>query len=75
MPQCPVCNAAVSLETTPTVPFCSERCRLVDLGRWLEEGYSVPHVAKDEDDDGEGELVDLSELLPDDFPPHVGDDT
>ena len=35
MPQCPVCNSAVSLETTPTVPFCSDRCRLIDLGRWL----------------------------------------
>ncbi|MBL6830741.1 MAG: DNA gyrase inhibitor YacG, partial [Pirellulales bacterium] len=31
VPQCPVCNAAVSLETTPTAPFCSDRCRLVDL--------------------------------------------
>jgi endogenous inhibitor of DNA gyrase (YacG/DUF329 family) len=23
-------------------PFCSERCRLMDLGRWLDEGYRVP---------------------------------
>jgi len=73
VPQCPVCNAAVSLETTPTVPFCSDRCRLIDLGRWLEEGYSVPHVAK-QDEDEEGELVDLSELLPDDFTPARDED-
>lgn len=66
MPQCPVCNAAVSLETTPTAPFCSDRCRLIDLGRWLEEGYSVPHVPSDDkEDDGDGETVDLSKLLPD----------
>ena len=42
MPKCPVCDAAVDLESTPTVPFCSDRCRLVDLGRWLDEGYAVP---------------------------------
>jgi len=63
VPQCPVCNAAVSLESTPTAPFCSDRCRLVDLGRWLEEGYAVPHVATDDEDEGDGEEVDLSSLL------------
>jgi endogenous inhibitor of DNA gyrase (YacG/DUF329 family) len=24
------------------MPFCSEKCRLIDLNRWLEEGYSMP---------------------------------
>lgn len=42
MPKCPVCDAAVDLGKTPTVPFCSDRCRLIDLGRWLDEGYAVP---------------------------------
>lgn len=42
MPQCPVCDAPVDLQTTPTVPFCSDRCRLIDLGRWLDESYGVP---------------------------------
>jgi endogenous inhibitor of DNA gyrase (YacG/DUF329 family) len=32
----------VNLQTTPTVPFCSDRCRLIDLGRWLDESYGVP---------------------------------
>jgi endogenous inhibitor of DNA gyrase (YacG/DUF329 family) len=50
MPKCPVCDAAVSLETTPTVPFCSDRCRLIDLGRWLDEGYAVPVTRRPEDD-------------------------
>ncbi len=68
MPQCPVCNAAVSLETTPSVPFCSDRCRLIDLGRWLEEGYGVPHVARQDEDQGD-EMLDIMELLPDDFTP------
>jgi len=30
-------------------PFCSERCKLLDLGRWIDGGYRVPA------DDGPGE--------------------
>jgi len=45
-------------------PFCSERCRMADLGRWLSEDYRVPDDSPDEggsipdgpsDDDGERE--------------------
>jgi endogenous inhibitor of DNA gyrase (YacG/DUF329 family) len=55
MPRCPVCDVPVDLQKTPTVPFCSERCRLVDLGRWLDESYGVPAApAEDEDEDGPG---------------------
>jgi len=53
MPRCPVCDADVDLETTPTVPFCSDRCRVIDLGRWLDESYTVPAPPPGEDDDGE----------------------
>ncbi len=42
MPYCPVCDTSIDLEATPTAPFCSDRCRLIDLGRWLDEAYSVP---------------------------------
>ena len=53
MPLCPVCDAPVDLQKTPTVPFCSERCRLVDLGRWLDEAYSVPAAPREGDDEEE----------------------
>ncbi len=53
MPRCPVCDATVDLVTTPTVPFCSDRCRLIDLGRWLDEGYGVPQPRKP----GPGEMA------------------
>ncbi|VTS03913.1 dna gyrase inhibitor : DNA gyrase inhibitor YacG OS=Cystobacter violaceus Cb vi76 GN=yacG PE=3 SV=1: DUF329 [Tuwongella immobilis] len=26
----------------PDYPFCSKRCRTIDLGRWLDEAYRVP---------------------------------
>ena len=43
MPTCPICRAAVALrEQNAAFPFCSERCRLIDLGRWLGEEYRVP---------------------------------
>jgi endogenous inhibitor of DNA gyrase (YacG/DUF329 family) len=29
-------------------PFCSKRCRLIDLKRWLGEEYCIPPVAEDE---------------------------
>jgi len=31
-----------SSQEYPDYPFCSRRCRIIDLGRWLGEGYRVP---------------------------------
>lgn len=40
---CPNCNKPVSLAAeNKSRPFCSERCRLIDLGEWVQEGYSIP---------------------------------
>jgi endogenous inhibitor of DNA gyrase (YacG/DUF329 family) len=41
---CPICRAAQvpPREANPAFPFCSDRCRLVDLGKWLGEEYRVP---------------------------------
>jgi len=55
MPKCPVCDAHVDLEKTPTVPFCSDRCRLIDLGRWLDEAYAVPEEKRPASDEDEAE--------------------
>ena len=37
----------------PDYPFCSARCRKIDLGRWLDEKYAIPgdDRAKSEDPD------------------------
>jgi len=37
---CPICGKQVAL-TDPEMPFCSERCRLLDLGNWASEKYVV----------------------------------
>jgi endogenous inhibitor of DNA gyrase (YacG/DUF329 family) len=40
---CPTCGEPVTWSAeSPWRPFCSERCKLIDLGEWLEEGYRIP---------------------------------
>jgi endogenous inhibitor of DNA gyrase (YacG/DUF329 family) len=40
--KCPVCRAEVAWEGNPFRPFCSERCKTLDLGAWLTESYRIP---------------------------------
>lgn len=40
--RCPICDHLFESEFSPAMPFCSDRCRQIDLGRWLNEDYSVP---------------------------------
>ena len=56
---CPICKKEVAADA-PDFPFCSERCRLVDLGNWASEKYVVstpaptgapPHSSEDSEDD------------------------
>ncbi|HEY5973285.1 MAG TPA: DNA gyrase inhibitor YacG [Geobacteraceae bacterium] len=39
---CPVCRKMTVWTDNPSRPFCSERCRLIDLGRWANEEYRIP---------------------------------
>ena len=39
-PACPACGQPVAADSE-TYPFCSQRCRLVDLGRWLDDKYRI----------------------------------
>lgn len=40
---CPHCGEPARLgETNPYRPFCSRRCKLIDLGDWLDEGNRIP---------------------------------
>jgi endogenous inhibitor of DNA gyrase (YacG/DUF329 family) len=41
-PRCPTCQEPVVWEGNASRPFCSERCRLVDLAGWMAERYRVP---------------------------------
>ena len=46
---CSTCGRRFFLDETPTPPFCSERCQLIDLGRWLDESIGVPFEGDAED--------------------------
>jgi endogenous inhibitor of DNA gyrase (YacG/DUF329 family) len=40
---CPTCKQPVAERSVnPGFPFCSERCRLLDLGRWFDGQYRIP---------------------------------
>ena len=39
---CPTCGNRFDPEASPAQPFCCERCRLVDLGRWMREKHTLP---------------------------------
>jgi len=38
--KCPICKKDVA-EIDPFFPFCSERCKLIDLGNWASEKYVI----------------------------------
>ncbi len=40
--KCPSCDKDVKWQDNPFRPFCSERCKLVDLSKWVSEEYRVP---------------------------------
>ena len=42
MVTCPTCRATTAWHGNPNRPFCSLTCRLVDLGRWLDERNGLP---------------------------------
>lgn len=46
--RCPICKRATEAEADRDFPFCSERCRLMDLGAWASEKYVVSDPVFDE---------------------------
>jgi endogenous inhibitor of DNA gyrase (YacG/DUF329 family) len=50
---CPICGKQVA-PGNPEQPFCSQRCRLIDLGNWASEKYRIP-LAPAKGSPGEGE--------------------
>jgi endogenous inhibitor of DNA gyrase (YacG/DUF329 family) len=50
--RCPICRKPTDSETTADFPFCSERCRLLDLGNWSSEKYVISNPVFDESEEG-----------------------
>jgi endogenous inhibitor of DNA gyrase (YacG/DUF329 family) len=46
--RCPICKTPTDSEKNADFPFCSERCRLIDLGNWATEKYRIAAPLMDE---------------------------
>ncbi len=54
---CPTCDKQTEFSpTNPFRPFCSERCKLIDLGEWASESHRIP-----------GEKVQTTQQEPDGY--------
>ncbi len=59
--KCPTCKQPVKAES-PDFPFCGERCRRIDLGKWASGGYVISSP-----------VTDISEAM-EQRPPHPEDE-
>jgi endogenous inhibitor of DNA gyrase (YacG/DUF329 family) len=51
--KCPTCRREIDWSTAEFRPFCSERCRLIDLGAWLTEKHAIPGEAAADNEAGD----------------------
>jgi endogenous inhibitor of DNA gyrase (YacG/DUF329 family) len=57
--RCPICDTQMRVQSVadlPYFPFCSERCKTIDLGRWLATSYSLKKPAQPEEPDESAEM-------------------
>lgn len=45
---CPACKKITTWEENHWRPFCSEKCKLIDLGKWASEDYKIEGKEKEE---------------------------
>lgn len=55
--RCPTCRK-ILLASDPEFPFCSERCRTVDLGKWASGAYVISTPVNDPESGGEAEYLE-----------------
>ena len=47
--RCPICKKTVT-STDSDFPFCSDRCRIIDLGKWASGGYVISSPVTDSEE-------------------------
>jgi uncharacterized protein len=57
--KCPKCGKEASMTGNPYRPFCSERCKLLDLGNWISGSYRLP----EENDTPENNTTEAGEEI------------
>lgn len=49
--KCPTCQKqSLWSKSNASRPFCSAKCKLIDLGEWANESYSIPQQTSEEDE-------------------------
>ncbi|HEY4760112.1 MAG TPA: DNA gyrase inhibitor YacG [Thermoguttaceae bacterium] len=48
---CPICEKTFDSDQSTSLPFCSQRCKLIDLRRWLDEQYGFPYESLKKEDE------------------------
>ncbi len=51
-PRCPICKREIPEDAPAPRPFCSARCRAVDLGSWLDGRYRISSPVEEAEDEG-----------------------
>lgn len=65
-PTCPICrkklmSRAMTHAERAQLPFCSERCKMVDLNAWIREDYRIPLAIEPDTQDSDALLADMDE--------------
>jgi hypothetical protein len=55
--RCPICRKEVAI-SDPFMPFCSERCKIIDLGNWASDKYVISTPITAEQDSPEDDSAD-----------------
>lgn len=56
MVKCPTCRRSVEFSAESVYrPFCSDRCRLIDLGAWLTEQHKIPDESSETEEESPGD--------------------
>ena len=60
--KCPTCRKTGDWFATPFGPFCSKRCRLIDLGKWLNSEHAISEPLRPEHVEKYADLLDGEHL-------------
>lgn len=58
---CPICKKPTTYENNPHRPFCSERCKRIDLGEWAAEGYVVQGKSREVEEENVSTSTEIAE--------------
>jgi uncharacterized protein len=56
--RCSICQKTFDSSKSTALPFCSERCREIDLGRWLDERYGLLYESPEKTDEPDQQKPD-----------------